>query len=132
MKPERFRASRLTAGNLLFPTEIVVTEHSVLRRKRSWIRVNEESIGIRSVASVNITTGIIWSDIRIESTGGSNYVDSHGHTKADARRIKELIESLQAREGVGAGRSGDTRPCPWCAEQIQRAAKICRFCNRDV
>lgn len=97
MDAERFTASRLTAGNLLFPTTIVVTEHSVMRRKRSWITVREESIGIRNVASVTITTGVIWSDIRIESAGGSNSLDSHGHTKADARRIKARIEELQAR-----------------------------------
>lgn len=132
MDPEAFTASRLTSGNFLFPTQIIVTEHSVLRRKRSWLRVNEESIGIRNVASVNILTGLIWSNIRIESTGGSNSLDSHGHTKSDARRIKELIETLQARDVAGSAPSGRTRPCPWCAELIQEAAKICRFCGRDV
>lgn len=132
MEPEAFAASRLTSGNFLFPTRIVVTEHSVLRRKRSWVRVNEESIGMRNVASVNIVTGLIWSNLRIESTGGSSSIDSHGHTKADARRIKELIETLQARDVAGSAPSGNTRACPWCAERIQVAAKICRFCGRDV
>lgn len=132
MKAETFLASRWTGGNFLFPTHIVVTEHSVLRRKRAWLTVREESIGIRNVASVNIVTGVIWSDVRIESTGGSSSIDSHGHTKGDARRIKELIESLQARDLVGATPAGATRPCPFCAEPIQPAAKICRFCGRDV
>jgi hypothetical protein len=26
----------------------------------------------------------------------------------------------------------DTRPCPWCAESIKRAAVVCRYCGRDV
>lgn len=26
----------------------------------------------------------------------------------------------------------DTRECPYCAEQINRRAVICRYCNRDV
>ena len=30
-----------------------------------------------------------------------------------------------------AGQSDD-RPCPHCAEMIKKAAKVCRFCNRDV
>lgn len=27
---------------------------------------------------------------------------------------------------------GDTRICPHCAETIKAAAKVCRFCTRDV
>jgi len=96
--PRRFVASRLTAGNLIFPTAIVITAHAVLRRKRHWLQVTEESIHVRNVASVTIVTGLIWSDIRIESTGGSNSIDSHGHTKADAREIKRLIDLLQSSE----------------------------------
>jgi hypothetical protein len=132
MEAETFWASRLTSGNHLFPTWIVVTEHSVLRRKRSWLTVHEESIGIRNVASVTIVTGVIWSNLRIESTGGSSSIDSHGHTKGDARRIKELIETLQARDLAGGPSPLGTRPCPFCAESIQKAAKICRFCGREV
>lgn len=132
MEAETYSASRWTAGNFLFPTRIVVTEHSVLRRKRSWLTVNEESIGIRNVASVKIVTGVLWSDVRIESTGGSSSIDSHGHTKGDARRIKERIESLQARDVSGRATTADTRPCPFCAEPIRQGAKLCRFCGRDL
>jgi hypothetical protein len=39
---------------------------------------------------------MIWSEIRIESSGGSDPLTSHGHTKADALRIKELVENAQA------------------------------------
>ncbi len=92
-----FVASRLTDGNFLFPTKIIVGPHAVMRRKRSWLTLNEESVGIMNVATVNITTGIIWADIRIESSGGSDPLESHGHTKGDARRIKELIEQFQMR-----------------------------------
>jgi hypothetical protein len=48
------------------------------------------------VASVRISTGILWSDIRIESSGGTDPITSHGHRKADAQRIRDLIESYQA------------------------------------
>lgn len=94
---ETFRASRWTKGNLLFPTVIEVTEAAVVRRKRAWFSVNEISIHLSKVASVRIDTGLLWSDIQVESTGGSDPLVSHGHTKADARRIKELIEAAQSR-----------------------------------
>ena len=95
MTSENFKASRWTRGNLLFPTSIEVTERSVIRHKPSWFSSDEMSIGIDKVASVHIKTGILWSDVLIESTGGSDPVTSHGHTKVDARRIRELIESAQ-------------------------------------
>ena len=47
------------------------------------------------MASVHIKTGFIWSNILIESSGGSDPLSSHGHRKRDARRIKELIETYQ-------------------------------------
>jgi hypothetical protein len=94
---ETFHASRWTSGNHLFRTTIEVTDTAVVRRKRSWFSVNEISIHLSKVASVRIETGLLWSDITIESTGGSDPLTSHGHTKADARRIKELIEAAQSR-----------------------------------
>ena len=97
MPSETFKASRWTRGNFLFPTVIEVTDKSVVRHKRSWFSRDEMSISISisKVASVHIKTGMIWSDVLIESTGGSDPVTSHGHTKSDARRIRELIEAAQ-------------------------------------
>ena len=96
MPPEIFQASRWTRGNLLFPTYIEVSDKAVSRRKRSWFRMDEMSISISTVASVHIKTGMIWSEILIESSGGSDPLASHGHKKADAQRIKQLIETAQA------------------------------------
>jgi hypothetical protein len=101
MPSEKFQASRLTRGNFLFPTIIEVTDKAVTRHKRSWFSRDEISISITKVASVHIKTGIIWSDILIESSGGSDPLPSHGHKKADARRIRELIEEAQGNLGVG-------------------------------
>jgi hypothetical protein len=57
----------------------------------------EESISIAQVASVKITTGMMWSDIIIDSSGGSNPIISHGHRKADALRIRDLVETYQVQ-----------------------------------
>ena len=96
MPTETFKASRWTRGNLFFPTYIEVSDKSVSRRKRSWFRLDEMSMSISKVASVHIKTGMIWSEILIESSGGSDPIASHGHSKADAQRIKELIENAQS------------------------------------
>jgi hypothetical protein len=95
MDSETFRASRWTRGNHLFPTVIEVSDRAVTRHKRSWFSKDEISISISKVASVHIKTGLIWSDILIESSGGSDPLASHGHTKADAQRIRELVEEAQ-------------------------------------
>jgi len=93
---ETFSASRWTKGNLWFPTRIVVSPLRVSRVKKRWFGSNEESISISQVASVKISTGIFWSDILIESSGGTDPIASHGHRKADAVRIRDLVEGFQA------------------------------------
>lgn len=93
---EIFSASRWTNGNLFFPTRIVVNSLRVTRVKRRMFSRSEESISIGQVASVKISSGILWSDIVIESTGGTDPITSHGHRKADALRIRDLVEGFQA------------------------------------
>ena len=73
-QPETFVASRWTRGNFLFPTRIVVTPEHVLRVKPRLFGSTQESIAIPAVASVQISTGVFWSDIRIDSAGGTNPV----------------------------------------------------------
>ena len=99
---ENFSASRFTRGNLFFPTRIVVSPLHVSRVKARLFGSTEESIAILQVASVEISNGMIWSEMRIESTGGADPITSHGHRKQDALRIRELIETYQAQHGAGA------------------------------
>ncbi len=97
MGAELFKASRWTRGNHMFPIQIEVTDRSIIRRKYSWMSCDEISISLSKVASVHVRSGLMWADILIESTGGSDPFTSHGHYKKDARRIKELIEDFQSR-----------------------------------
>jgi hypothetical protein len=96
MPAELFQASRWTRGNLIFPTIIEVSDKAVTRRKRSWFSRDEISMSVSKIASVHVKTGLVWSDILIESSGGTDPLTSHGHQKGDAVRIKELIENHQA------------------------------------
>jgi hypothetical protein len=93
---ETFSASRWTRGNLWFPTRIVVSPLRVSRVKRRLLGTDEESVSMSQVASVKISTGVFWSDILIESTGGTDPIASHGHRKADAVRIRDLVDGFQA------------------------------------
>jgi hypothetical protein len=93
-----FTASRWTKGNFVFPVRIIVTPQHVSRLKSRLFGSSEESIALGKVASVQISTGIIWSEIRIDSSGGTAPITSRGHRKADALRIRELIESYQAMQ----------------------------------
>jgi hypothetical protein len=95
METEIFKASRWSRGNHLFRTVIEVTPMAVIRHKRTLFSKDEISISISKIASVHIKTGLIWSDILVESSGGSDPLASHGHSKADAHRIRALVEEAQ-------------------------------------
>jgi hypothetical protein len=103
---EVFRASRLTGGNRLFPTQVIITPHSVVHYTPQWIGKHEHSIHIAHVSSVSIDTGLLFSDVIIETSGGSGSIRCRGHHKGDAIRIKQLIEQFQSayyRAGAGSG-----------------------------
>ena len=90
-----WRASRLTSGNLIFPVRIEINRNRVCRVKPHLLSQEEESIPMAKVASVAIRTGLIWAEIRIDSSGGVNPIVSRGHFKADARSIRDMIERFQ-------------------------------------
>jgi hypothetical protein len=94
---ESFAASRWTQGNFIFPTRIVISPLRVSRVKSRLFGSNDESIAISKIASVHIATGMLWAEIKIESTGGTDPIVSHGHRKKDAHRIRDLIERYQAQ-----------------------------------
>ncbi|HUK34568.1 MAG TPA: hypothetical protein VLV86_11685 [Vicinamibacterales bacterium] len=90
-----FRASRWSSGNRLFPTQVAITRDSVVQYTPQWIGHREEVIHMAHIASVKIATGALLSDIEIETSGGSDPILCHGHTKSDATKIKALVEQYQ-------------------------------------
>jgi len=91
-----YRASRMTKGNRIFPSQVIITANSVTLLKPQWIGKLEESVHTAHVASISIDTNVIWSNVQIETTGGHNPLICHGHTKGDAVKIKEVIEQYQS------------------------------------
>ena len=90
-----FRASRLSTGNHLFPTQVLITPTAVVQYTPRWIGRREETIHMAHIASVKIETGMLLSDVLIETSGGTDPIACHGHRKGDATRMKNLIERYQ-------------------------------------
>ncbi len=91
-----FRASRLSRGNWLLPTQVSVTPSSVLHYTPEVLGGREHSIHINHISSVLIDRNLFFSDIMIETSGGASPVRCHGHKKSDAIAMKGLIERFQS------------------------------------
>ena len=105
-----FRASRLSRGNRLFPTQVLITPTSVVQYTPQWIGRQEESIHMAHIASVKIITGLLLSDVVIETSGGANPIRCHGHHKRDAVRMKTLIEFHQNAYYQSGGKPTSPKP----------------------
>ena len=105
-----FRASRLSRGNRWFPTQVLITPTAVVHYTPEVVGRKEHSIHIVHVASVSIDTNMFFSDVLIETSGGTTPVTCHGHKKADAVRMKQLIEQYQTaiyRTPANSGRQAE-------------------------
>jgi len=105
-----FRASWLSTGNHLFPTQVLISPTSVIHYTPQWFGRLEHSIHMAHIASVRIDTKMIFSDVYVETTGGASPIRCHGHKKADAVRIQQLIERYQTE--YYSGRPGTVVPEP--------------------
>jgi uncharacterized membrane protein YdbT with pleckstrin-like domain len=88
---EIFIASRLTTGNKIFPSKIIVDDLGVTLRIPGLFSGNEKTIPFTRIASVDIFCPFIgYSTVVIETTG-EGCIKAHGFTKSEAKRIKELV-----------------------------------------
>ena len=91
-----FRASRWTQGNRIWPTQVAVFPNRVVRYTPRLFGHFEETIGIDQVASVSVDSSLIFGDVIIETTGGSQPIRCHGHRRRDAEEIRRQITESQA------------------------------------
>jgi hypothetical protein len=101
-----FRASRLSRGNRLMPTQVLITPTTVVHYTPEVFGRREQSIHMAHVSSVGIDTNLLFSDVIIETSGGAAAVRCHGHRKKDAVRMKTLIEQHQSAYYRSPGRDG--------------------------
>lgn len=90
-----FRASRLSRGNFLLPTQVLITPTNVVHYTPEMVGRREHSIHIAHVSSVGIDTNLFFSNVLIETSGGAAPIRCHGHRKRHAVRMKTLIEQYQ-------------------------------------
>ena len=109
-----FRASRMSAGNRLLPTQVLITPTSVVQHIPRWVGRQQETIHMAHIASVKVQTGVLLSNVLIETSGGASPIVCHGHHKGDAVRMQQLIEQYQSEyyrgPGGPAGGSGQASP----------------------
>lgn len=88
---EIFIASRLTAGNKLFPAEIIIGQDGITLKIPGLFSGNEKTIPYSRISSVDINCPLIgYSTISIEATGEGS-IKAHGFKKTEVTRIKEQI-----------------------------------------
>ena len=88
-----FSSNILLGGGILTPDRLVLTDRSVVYRKRNnyLIGVDESSIPYRQVSSVEIERRIIDADIIIHGSGNKKIV-AKNFSVGNAKQIKRLIE----------------------------------------
>jgi hypothetical protein len=91
-----FEASRWSRGNHLFPTQVSISPTDVVQYMPHWFGKREHTIHMAHIASVDIETNLFFSNVVIETSGGSDPVRCHGHRKADAVEMKRLINEFQS------------------------------------
>ncbi len=100
-----FVASRLSRGNHLFPAQVAITPTEVVQYVPRWIGRREHTIHMAHVSSVDISTNLFFSNIEIETSGGSDPVHCYGHRKRDAIEMKRLINDFQSAYYKGGPRA---------------------------
>jgi hypothetical protein len=94
---EVYTSSRFSSGNLLFPASISVQPDGVHYEKRKLLGSSEEVISYTQISSIKIENGIIWTSLRIETSGGSQPILITGLSKNDGKAIRESLQKMQVR-----------------------------------
>lgn len=96
--PSIYHASRLTRGNRIFPASITVDRNQIRYHKSRWFGSTEETINCQHVSSVRATHGMIWSNLTIETSGGSQPIQINGLSRSEAEAIEAAVKEAQRRE----------------------------------
>lgn len=92
---EIYKASRLTSGNRVFPSQIIIDDHYITLKDPGLFSGKEKTIFYNKISMVDIDCPFIgFSTIIIETTGEGK-ISIHGFTRAEVTRMKALILEKQ-------------------------------------
>ncbi len=121
-----FHASRLKGGRLFTPNVIRVWPDRIEEYEFHALRKKEtRAVGYQQVSEVTLARGLVWSNLSIESSGGKS-IFLEGVPKADADRVKQLIDDgvARAKIGGGSGAGPSVPPQPDLADQLRKLAGL--------
>jgi hypothetical protein len=115
----RFKGGRLFTPNVIrvWPDRIEEYEHHALRKKGT------QAISFQQVSQVAVSRGLVWSDISVESTGGKS-IRMVGIPKADADRVKKMIDDAVFAIKRGPAPAVAPAPAPDIADQLRKFADL--------
>jgi len=88
---KNYTASRLSAGNKIFPINLMIDDLGVTLKNPGVFSGQEKTIPFSRVSSVDVVCPFIgYSTIMIQTTGEGE-IRAHGFTKSEVIEIKKLI-----------------------------------------
>ncbi|TDO21859.1 hypothetical protein [Pedobacter duraquae] len=92
----KFKTSRLSEGNKVFPAEINLEENSVEVRIPGLFSGDSKYLNYQDITAIEVDTPMIgFSTLRLFHNG--NKIEIHGFTKADVKEIRKLIDEGRSR-----------------------------------
>jgi hypothetical protein len=73
----------------------VLVSDGIVFRKGRIFGSNEQHINYKAIASLQVTNGLFFSTISIETSGGSQPIIINGLWKSEAKEIQEALYQLQ-------------------------------------
>jgi Short C-terminal domain/Bacterial PH domain len=115
----RFKGGRFFTPNVIrvWPDRIEECEPHVARR------TDTQAISLQQISEVSLSSGLVWADISVESTGGRSFT-MLGIPKADAGRVKKLVDDAVSAFRTSATAPADPAQLPDVGGQLRKLADL--------